>query len=243
MLRKPSAALPDRPVMYCSPSANVFRSTSPPCFWKAGTAAGAVLKTRHGALPAVIAAPITSSDDLPAGMACAVTCWSACWAFQAWTTFWAQAISCWLVEVQTVIGPVFSSAVVPPDPPDPHAASGSITAEAAATATARVRRLIALSPHPGRNGPLVPSVPGVAALVPQGARPASTRRSNRFKWRVSRSLTNETAAFPTGRLTCGDLRQPAAQSGPMSTRAIARHQNSGEGPTKLRLNHALKFGP
>ena len=56
-----------------SPPGKSSRGTSPPCFWNCGTAAGEVLKTRHGALPAVMAAPMTSSEDLPAGISWAVT--------------------------------------------------------------------------------------------------------------------------------------------------------------------------
>ena len=62
-----SAASPVRSSTYSLPSGKLSRATSPPCFWNCGTAAGEVLNTRHGALPAVIAAPMTSSDDLPGG--------------------------------------------------------------------------------------------------------------------------------------------------------------------------------
>src|SRR6185503_18795617 len=95
-------------------------ATRPPCFWKPGTAAGLVLKTRQGALPAVIAAPMTSSEDLPVGISWPVTC-SFGWAlFQADTIALPQATSSGLFEYQTLIGPracAASLASVPPPPP------------------------------------------------------------------------------------------------------------------------------
>src|ERR1700686_1508125 len=68
------------------PSEKLLRLTRPPCFWNWETAAGAVLKMRHGGGPAVMAAPITSSELLPAGICSAVTCSLAWLWFQAATT-------------------------------------------------------------------------------------------------------------------------------------------------------------
>src|SRR5450759_4691666 len=80
---------------------------------------------RHGAFPAVMAAPMTSSDVLPAGISCAVTS-SLGWAvFHAFTMALPQVISSGLLDSQTLTGPCAVSAeppvaVVPPEPP--HAA-------------------------------------------------------------------------------------------------------------------------
>ncbi len=83
--------------------------------WNCGTAAGAVLKIRHGALPAVIAAPMTSSEVLPAGISWAVTFWSGCSAFQASTIALPQATSSGLLEYQIVMGPVVAVAGSEPE--------------------------------------------------------------------------------------------------------------------------------
>src|SRR5690348_8681929 len=94
--------------------------TSPPCFWNCGTAAGEVLKTRHGALPAVMAAPMTSSEDLPAGISWAVTFSFGCAWFQDATIALPQASSSGLLESQILIGPLVSrspDALPPPPPP------------------------------------------------------------------------------------------------------------------------------
>jgi hypothetical protein len=69
-------------------------------------------------LPAVIEAPMTSSELLPAGISSAVTCWSA-WAwFQAATTALPHFTSSSLLEYQILIGPVawaaWSADWVPP---------------------------------------------------------------------------------------------------------------------------------
>src|SRR3954468_23555111 len=58
---------PDRSSTYDLPSGNESNATRPPCFWNCDTDAGDVLKIRHGAFPAVIAAPITSSAPFPPG--------------------------------------------------------------------------------------------------------------------------------------------------------------------------------
>ena len=91
--------------MYDLPSLKLSSGTRPPCFWNCETDAGEVLKIRHGALPAVIAAPMTSSELFPVGISWAVTFWSACAAFQAATICLPQATSSALFEYQTVIGP------------------------------------------------------------------------------------------------------------------------------------------
>src|SRR5215468_3281790 len=96
----------------------------PPCLTQPGTAAGEVLKTRHGVLPAVIDAPMTSSEVLPAGISWPVTFWSACDAFQAATTDLPHFTSSGLFEYQILIGPVAAAASLafePPPPPQPAA--------------------------------------------------------------------------------------------------------------------------
>src|SRR5690349_4338338 len=92
-------------------------ATRPPCFWNWGTAAGLVLKTRHGALPAVIF-------------------WSECASFHSFTIALPQAISSGLLESQTLMGPLELSAL-PASPPLPHAA----VTPRARTAREVVRRL------------------------------------------------------------------------------------------------------
>src|SRR5665647_2595210 len=86
---------------------------------------------RHGALPATMAAPMTSSEDLPAGICSAVTFWSGFAVFQAATTCSPQATSCSLLEYQILIGPTAVRAsphpVLPPLHP-PHAASVKVMA-------------------------------------------------------------------------------------------------------------------
>src|SRR5665647_2874206 len=75
---------------------------------------------RQGALPATMAAPMTSSEDLPAGICSAVTFWSGFAVFQAATTCSPQATSCSLLEYQILIGPtaeVASPAATSPLPP------------------------------------------------------------------------------------------------------------------------------
>src|SRR4051812_37223240 len=116
---------PDRSSTYDLPSGNESNATRPPCFWNCDTDAGDVLKIRHGAFPAVIAAPITSSELFPVGISCAVTFSSACPAFHAATICLPQTTSSALFEYQIVIGPrAFAAASAPPEPPPPlpHAA-------------------------------------------------------------------------------------------------------------------------
>src|SRR5665811_1404499 len=74
---------------------------------------------RHGAFPAVMAAPMTSSDVLPAGISCAVTTSLGWAAFHAFTMAWPQVSSSGLLDSQTLIGPCAVSAapeaLVPPE--------------------------------------------------------------------------------------------------------------------------------
>ena len=85
----------------------------------------------------MIAAPMTSSDDLPAGISCAVTCSSACALFQALTTCLPQLISCAVLEYQMVIGPRAAAASLPPPPlSEPQALT---TSAAASTVAAKPR--------------------------------------------------------------------------------------------------------
>src|SRR5665648_1138206 len=86
---------------------------------------------RHGALPATMAAPMTSSEDLPAGICSALTFWSGFAVFQAATTCSPQATSCSLLEYQILIGPTAVSASPPPVLPpsrSPRAASVKVMA-------------------------------------------------------------------------------------------------------------------
>src|SRR4051794_20601392 len=104
--------------MYSRPPGMSSSATRPPCFWKPGTAAGEVFNTRHGALPAVIAAPITSSELLPVGISWPVTFSFGCAWFQAVIIVLAQATSSWLLEYQTLIGPRAAAASFG-EPPSP----------------------------------------------------------------------------------------------------------------------------
>src|SRR4051794_18788432 len=108
----------------------------PPCLTQPGTAAGEVLNTRHGVLPAVIEAPMTSSEVLPAGISRPVTFWSACAAFQEATTALPHFPSSGLFEYQIWIGPVAASSDAEPPPPPPQPAA---TAAAATRKTPRTR--------------------------------------------------------------------------------------------------------
>src|SRR6478736_7496472 len=126
--------------MYDSPSLNFDRSTRPPCFSNPGTAAGEVLKTRHGALPAVMAAPMTSSLDLPAGISCALI-FSLGWsAFHASTICLPQLISASLFEYQIVMSPWLSTPW--PALPPPPAQALRVRAPAATAARVSMRRRI-----------------------------------------------------------------------------------------------------
>src|ERR1035437_5361722 len=79
---------------------------------------------RHGAFPAVMAAPMTSSDVLPAGISCAVTRSLGWGVFHAFTRACLEVGSSGLLDGQTLPGPCAVSAapeaVEPPEPP--HAA-------------------------------------------------------------------------------------------------------------------------
>src|SRR3954451_24019896 len=121
--------------MYDFAPLNESSATRPPCFWNCGTAAGLVLNTRHGALPAVMAAPMTSSEVLPAGISWAVTFSFGCPEFHCLTIALPQAISSGLLDSHTLIGPVEDSA--PLEPPLPPQALAVIPS--ARTAADRVR--------------------------------------------------------------------------------------------------------
>src|SRR3954451_14945302 len=126
--------------------------TRPPCFWNCGTAAGEVLKTRHGALPAVMAAPMTSSEDLPAGISWAVTFWLGFLAFQSVTIALPQARSSGLFDSQILIGTLTARSPPPPDeepPPLPPPQAVAPRARASKVAAAAVRFIGA----PFRGGP------------------------------------------------------------------------------------------
>src|ERR1700748_2468517 len=114
--------------MYCLPSGKSLSETRPPSFWNCGTAAGEVLNTRHGALPAVMAAPMTSSELLPVGISWPLTCSFGCALFHAATIALPQATSSWLLEYQTLMGPWAALACLAFVPPDPHAAARAAAA-------------------------------------------------------------------------------------------------------------------
>ena len=106
------------------------------------------MKTRQGAVPAVMAAPMTSSLVLPAGISWPSTSWSACAAFQLSTMALPQATSCSLLEYQMVIGPLAAVASVPEpaSSPPPQAASDRVTVRVAVSARAfKVRRCTVVS--------------------------------------------------------------------------------------------------
>ena len=120
LLRQVTAALLD--VLLAA--RELSSATSPPCFWNCGTAAGEVLKIRHGALPAVIDAPMTSSEVLPAGISCPVTFSFGCAAFHFATAALPQATSSLLFEYQILIGPVAAAALsASSEPPPPQPAT------------------------------------------------------------------------------------------------------------------------
>ena len=120
---------------YSFPSGKLSRATNPPCFWNCGTAAGEVLNTRHGALPAVIAAPMTSSEDFPAGISWAVISSSGCSSFQAATISSPQAISSGLFDSQILMGPV---SLVEPEPPSPSSLPQAATLRASTRLSPKV---------------------------------------------------------------------------------------------------------
>src|SRR3954467_12701638 len=122
--------------MYFVALEKLSRGTSPPCFWNCGTAAGEVLKTRHGALPAVMAAPMTSSELLPAGISCAVTFSLGFFAFQSATMALPQASSSGLFGSQILIAP--STARSPDEEDEPPLPPHAVTPSASATRAAAV---------------------------------------------------------------------------------------------------------
>src|SRR3954451_4781552 len=128
--------------MYDAPPGKSSRATRPPCFWNCGTAAGEVLKTRHGALPAVMAAPMTSSELLPAGISCAVTFSLGFFAFQSATMALPQASSSVLFESQILSGPFTARSPDEEDEPPlpPHAVTPSASATRAAAVAVRFIR-------------------------------------------------------------------------------------------------------
>src|SRR5690242_16956712 len=99
-----------------------------------GTDAGEVLKIRQGSLPAVTAALMTSSDDLPAGISCPLTCSFGWAAFQAATACLPHFTSSGLLEYQILIGPCAWLVLLAEAPPpwSPHPASARISTEAVA---------------------------------------------------------------------------------------------------------------
>src|SRR3954454_6474790 len=154
--------------MYFVAPGKLSSGTRPPCFWNWGTAAGLVLNTRHGALPAGIAAPITSSEVLPAGISWAVTCSSGWAEFQPLTICFAQAISSGLFDIQILMGPVADAASPEPEPP-PHAAV--IPRARTDTVAARIFDLITAAP--------ITVTPGGHGLAVDG-------RMERGSWRADR---------------------------------------------------------
>src|SRR5215218_11001889 len=86
-----------------------------------------------------MAAPMTSSELLPAGISCAVT-FSFGWAeFQSATIALPQASSSGLLDSQILIGPLVarSSEDAPPESPPPQAEAPRATARRAAAVTVR----------------------------------------------------------------------------------------------------------
>src|SRR5699024_9700936 len=96
-----------------------------------------MLYTRHGAVPAVMAAVIASSEEEPAGISWAVTCASGWSPFQASTTACPQSSSCSLLDSQTVIGPVPVGSAPSPSPPPPDPPPPAQPAATRATPTSR----------------------------------------------------------------------------------------------------------
>src|SRR5690606_35582408 len=109
-----------------------------------------MLNTRQGAVPAVKAAVIASSEDEAAGSTCELTCSSGCSSFQESTTAFPQASSCSLFESQTLISPVPAPASWPSPPPPP--AEQPVTRSTAAPMNAAERILLMVSSSK-RQGP------------------------------------------------------------------------------------------
>src|ERR1700709_200388 len=109
---------------------------------------------RHGALPAVMDAPMTSSLVFPAGISCPVTCSSGWVLFHEATTCLPQVTSWALLEYQIFIGPRDVNASGPGPPP---VAQPEITSAPAARivvpTTVRLRTDIHRSPSSRLDGP------------------------------------------------------------------------------------------
>ena len=100
-----------------------------------------MLKIRQGVFPAVIEAPMTSSELLPAGISSAVTCSSA-WAwFQAATTALPHFTSSALLEYQILIGPLAWAALSADWPPPPLQAARARPRVATIAIQSRMRGL------------------------------------------------------------------------------------------------------
>src|SRR5680860_100005 len=190
-----SAASPVRDSTYSAPPSKVSRATSPPCFSNWGTAAGAVLNTRQGAFPAVMAAPITSSEVFPAGISCAITCSSGLSAFHSSTIASPQAISSGLFESHTLMGPSAVAASSDPPEPPPHAA---VTPRASTLIVVAMAFVLIASPFVGAPWPFV-DAPWRSALAvmwlpvvepwPRGRSsygPPAGRPEGGYPWRVRR---------------------------------------------------------
>src|SRR4030095_9266219 len=154
------------------------------CFWNCGTAAGAVLKIRQGVFPAVIDAPMTSSELLPAGISSAVPC-SSGWAwFQAATTALPHFTSSSLLEYQILIGPLAWAALSadwppPPPPPPPPPQPTRARPRVATTAIQSRMRVLGIGDLLGRGrgrGRLTPGGVGRWMLGRRGWRVEARRR-------------------------------------------------------------------
>ena len=83
----------------------------------------------------MIAAPMTSSEVLPAGISCAVTFWSGCACSRRPPSSCPRPLPAGLLENQMVMGPCACSADPPPEFEPPHAARGTERATTERTAT------------------------------------------------------------------------------------------------------------
>ena len=179
-----------RSLMYWAPSGKESSATSPPCFWNWGTATGAVLKTRQGALPAVMAAPMTSSELLPAGISWASIFWSGWAEFHDATMALPHFTSNSLFEYQILMGPlavVADSAVLPLAPPPQPARPAPMMVRAATdiTRVAVEKRFIA-SPWEGFSDGTCQGCVGVVRDVKWGVRVAQADRGSVRRLPVSR---------------------------------------------------------
>ena len=98
-----------------------------------------MLNTRQGALPAVMAAPMTSSELLPAGISCAVTFSLGFSAFHAVTIALPQASSSGLFDSQILIGPLVARSPEAEDEPLPPPQAVAPSARATSAAAVAVR--------------------------------------------------------------------------------------------------------